>query len=413
MLLAIALVAFVSLGLPDGLLGVAWPSIRRTFALPPDQLGALLASAMVGYLASSFSSGAVVARLGVGRLLLWSSVLMVVNSVAYAVAPVWRVMVAAGLLAGLGAGAIDAGINAFAAARFSPRLVSWLHASYGVGATLGPLLMTTVLASGLGWRWGYATIALLLAAMTVGFLLTIPLWEMDRLEGRPAGGAPEPAAGLLDTLARPRVWLNIALFFAYTGLEVSAGQWSYTLFTEARGVAPSVAGASVAVFWGALTVGRIVSGALAGRLAGDTLLRVGTVGALVGSLLVWWDPGTSSGLLGLAGLGFALAPIYPTLIAETPRRLGQIHATSAIGFQVAAAYLGTAAIPGLTGVLASHAGLAAIGPCLFGTAAGLLLLQEAARRPPAPDRREPRPLAWTSNPQRQDDAQLDSHRRSP
>jgi len=380
MLLAIALVAFVSLGLPDGVFGVAWPSIRRTFGLPPDQLGALLASAMMGYLASSFTSGAVVARLGVGRLLLWSSVLMVVNSLAYALAPAWWLMVAAGALAGLGAGAIDAGINAFAAARFSPRLVSWLHASYGVGAMLGPLLMTAVLASGLGWRWGYAMIGLVLAAMAVSFLLTIRLWEMDRPEPGSLGDAREPSAGLFDTLARPRVWLNIALFFVYTGLEVSAGQWSYSLFTEARGVAPGVAGIWIAVYWAALTAGRIVSGAVASRLRGDALLRLGTTGAQVGALLIWWDPGMGVGFLGLAALGFALAPIYPTLIADTPARLGPSHATSAIGFQVAAAYLGTAAIPGLTGVLAGHAGLAVIGPCLFAIAVVLLLLQETSRQ---------------------------------
>jgi len=123
-LLAIALVAFVSLGLPDAVLGVAWPSIRRSFDLPPAQLGALLTSAMVGYVASSFSSGAVVTRLGIGRLLFWSSVLMVANSLAYALAPAWSVVVAAALLAGLGAGAIDAGINTFAAVHFSPRLVT-------------------------------------------------------------------------------------------------------------------------------------------------------------------------------------------------------------------------------------------------------------------------------------------------
>ena len=191
MLLAIALLAFVSLGLPDGVLGVAWPSIRRSFGLPPGQLGSLLASAMVGYLVSSFSSGALVARLGVGRVLLWSSVLMAVNAFTCALAPAWSVMVAAGLLAGLGAGAIDAGINAFAAARFSPRLVSWLHACYGVGAMLGPLLMTAVLTSGLGWRWGYAVIGVLLAAMAGSFLVTISLWTMARSDLDSPATAPE------------------------------------------------------------------------------------------------------------------------------------------------------------------------------------------------------------------------------
>jgi fucose permease len=383
MLLAIALVAFVSLGLPDGVLGVAWPSIRRSFRLPPSQLGSLLAAAMVGYLLSSFSSGVLVARLGVGRVLLWSSVLMVINSFAYALAPAWIVMVAAGLLAGLGAGAIDAGVNAFAAARFSPRLVSWLHASYGVGAMLGPLLMTAVVTSGLGWRWGYVVIGCLLAAMAVSFLVTISLWTMAPSERAAPGEVPEPAAGLGDTLGRPRVWLSVTLFFVYTGLEVSAGQWTYSLFTEARGLAAGAAGVWVAIYWAGLTVGRIVSGALANRLAGRVLLRIGTLGALVGTLLIWWDPGMGAGLLGLAALGFALAPIYPTLIAETPARLGRSHATSAIGFQVAGSYLGTAVIPGLIGLLATQAGLGVIGPCLVGTAVILLLLQEIARRPRA------------------------------
>jgi fucose permease len=384
MLFAIALVAFISLGLPDGVLGVAWPSIRRSFDLPPDQLGVLLAAAMTGYLVSSFSSGAVVARLGVGRVLLWSSILMVANSLAYALTPTWGLMVGAGVLAGLGAGAIDAAINAFAAARFTSRFVSWLHASYGVGAMMGPLLMTGVVTSGLGWRWGYAIIGLVLAAMTVSFLLTLRLWEPERPQRPSASDTGEPASGLLATLRRPRVWLNIALFFVYTGLEVSAGQWSYSLFTEARGVSPGAAGASVAAYWAGLTAGRILSGILAGRLAGDAQLRIGTIGALVGTLLVWWDPGMGSGYLGLAALGVALAPIFPTLITQTPARIGAAHAASAIGFQVAAAYLGTAAVPGLIGVLAGRGGLAVIGPCLFATALVLLLLQEAARsRPPA------------------------------
>ena len=168
-LLGIAFLAFVSLGLPDGILGVAWPSIRTAFGVTLGQLGVLLASAMVGYLASSFCAGWLVARMGVGALLVWSSLLMVANSWGYAVASAWPVMVACALLAGLGAGAIDAGINAFAAARFSAGVVTWLHACYGVGAMLGPLLMTATLAAGLGWRWGYGLLGLFLAGMALAF----------------------------------------------------------------------------------------------------------------------------------------------------------------------------------------------------------------------------------------------------
>ena len=379
MLLAIALVAFASLGLPDGVLGVAWPSIRRSFDLPPAQLGVLLASAMVGYVVSSFSSGVLVTRLGIGRLLFWSSVLMVANSLAYVVAPAWSVMVAAALLAGLGAGAIDAGINIFAAIHFTSRVVTWLHASYGVGAALGPLLMSAALMTSPGWRGGYAAIAAILAAMAIVFLLTRRRWDVVLPQ---AGDAADRARapGLLTTLRRPRVWLNVALFFVYTGLEVCAGQWTYSLLTEGRGVAPAVAGAWIASYWTGLTAGRIVAGAAAGRVAAGTVLRAATLGAVATTLLLWRDPGMGFGLLALAALGCCLAPIYPLLIAETPRRIGAEHAAAAIGFQVAAAYLGTAAIPGATGVLATAHGVGAIAPCLFVTALLLLALQELARR---------------------------------
>jgi hypothetical protein len=159
-------------------------------------------------------------------------------------------------------------------------------------------------------------IGVLLAAMAVSFLVTVPLWTMARPDPGSPGAAPERAAALFDTLRRPRVWLNIVLFFAYTGLEVTAGQWTYSLFTEARGIAAGAAGVWIAIYWAALIAGRVVSGALPGRLAANSLLRIGTLGALAGALLIWWDPGMGAGPAGLAALGFALAPIFPTLIAE-------------------------------------------------------------------------------------------------
>ncbi len=377
MLFAIALLAFVSLGLPDGVLGVAWPSIQRAFGLAPAQLGALLTSAMAGYLVSSFSSGALVARLGVGRVLLWSSALMVIQSIAYALAPAWPVMVASAVLSGLGAGAIDAGINTFAAIRFPPRLVSWLHASYGVGATLGPLVMTAALAGRAGWRGGYALIGAALAAMAIAFLLTRRLWDVARGE---AHDDARDGPGLLESLTRPRVWLDVGLFFVYSGLEVSAGQWTYSLLTEARGVPDAMAGTWIATYWAGLTAGRVVSGMLVERVAPATVIRGAAAGAVVSTLLLWRDGSAALGFMPLALLGCCLAPIYPLLIAETPRRVGASHAPSIIGFQVAAAYLGTAAVPGVTGILATIEGLAVVAPCLFATAAALLLLQEVAHR---------------------------------
>ena len=381
MLLGIAFLAFVSLGLPDGVLGVAWPSIRGTFALPISQLGALLFAAMGGYLASSFSSGAVVARIGVGRLLLASSVVMVVSLLGSALAPGWRVMLACGVLAGLGAGAIDAGINGYAAAHCSARTVNWLHACYGIGAMLGPLLMTGVLSAALAWRCGYGLIGGTLAAMAVCFFLTLDRWEAGapRDESGLAASAA-PTAGIGETLGRPVVWMNIALFFLYTGLEVTTGQWTYSLFTEGRGVNPGVAGIWVAAFWGSLTAGRVAFGALAGRFPALGLLRLAMGSAPVGAALIWSDASRLLSLVGLVVLGLSLAPIYPLLIAGTPARVGASYATPAIGFQVAAAYLGTAALPGTAGLLARWRGLEVIGPFLVAAALALLLLHELAVR---------------------------------
>lgn len=373
LVVAIAFAAFVSLGLPDGVLGVAWPSVRRTFGLPVSQLGSILFAVMAGYLASSFGSGALVARHGVGPLLAWSNVLVALSCAGYAVATAWPVMLACGLLAGLGAGAIDAGINVYAAARFSPRLVSWLHASWSAGAALGPLIMTAVLGAGLAWRWGYAVVAVIVAGMALTFFATVGLWGRAPA---PGADAQAPHAAFLPTLRRPVVWAHMAVFFLYTGLEAGAGQWAYSLLTEARQIPPRVAGTWVGGYWASLAVGRVVCGVAAHRFTPATLLRAAMVSAVFAAALVWADRGPATTLAGLALLGFSLAPIFPMLIASTPARLGAAHATHAIGFQVSAACLGAAAVPGAAGLLARAQGIDAIPALLVADALALVLLHE-------------------------------------
>jgi MFS family permease len=286
LLIVLAFLALISLGLPDAVLGVAWPSIRHTFGLSLSALGELLATLMAGYLVSSAVSGTVVRRLGVGRVLFYSSVLIVLSLAGYALAPAWWVMVAVGTLAGLGAGAVDAGLNAYAAAELPPRLVTWLHACYGIGATLGPATMTAVLSAERPWRWGYAIIGGVLALMAILFLATQNLWTLHHGEsaeisadaapgkasepGRPsasgetrapsAPSAPSATsatsatteasamdATAIQTLRQPLAWAQIALFFLYTGLEVTAGQWLFSLLTESRGVDEALAGTCVSL----------------------------------------------------------------------------------------------------------------------------------------------------------------------
>jgi fucose permease len=374
----IAVVAFVSLGLPDGVLGVAWPSVRRDFGVPVSHLGVLVGASMLGYLASTSSTGPLVARLGVGRLLLCSCAAVAAACLGLALSPAWWVVVACGILAGLGAGAVDAGVNAFAAQRFAPRMVSWLHASYGVGAMLGPLLMTAAIIHGPGWRVGYAAVGLALGAMAACFAATRGLWQV-----RGHAGREEASVSARATLTRPAVWGNVAVFFVYTGLEVSSGQWAYSLLTEARAIDPAAAGVAVGVFWGSLTAGRVACGLLARRVPAPAILRVAVVAAPVAAAVLWRGQGTAAAFVGLAALGAALAPVFPLMISLTPRRVGEAYTTHAIGFQVAAAYLGAAALPAAAGALAGRYGVAVIGPFLAGVAVALLALHTVALRHPA------------------------------
>ncbi len=356
--------------------------------MPPSHLGILLAVATAGYLVSSFASGSLVARIGVGRLLVWSSALTVASALEYALAPAWPVAVAGAALAGLGAGAIDAGTNAYAATRFSARTINWLHASYGFGAMLGPLMMTSVLAHGLSWRWGYGLIGAALAGMTMCFWLSADRWECKSRAAECSGAnAGLPDASLLGTLRHPLVWMHMALFLVYTGLEVTVGQWTYSLLTEARGVETSMAGGWISAYWGSLALGRVVVGALTRRFTATTLLRISMALAPAGALLLWSDHSRLASRLALLLLGFSFAPIFPLLISETPRRLGGAVASHAIGFQVAAAYLGTATLPGGIGLLAGWNGLEIIGPLLFAASVVLLVLHELALWPATRARR--------------------------
>lgn len=381
LLVGLAYAAFVSLGLPDGLTSVAWPSIRTTFGLPLDALGALIVTSGFGYLVSSFTSGRALARLGVGWLLALSCLATTVSLLGYGAAPLWGVMVALGLLAGLGAGAIDAGLNTYAAESFSPRTLNWLHASFGLGASTGPIVMSSVIGLGQSWRLGYLIVGVAQLALTACFVYTRREWHAhaEECQAGAAAGAP-----MLRTLRLPSAWLSMLLFFLYTGLEFGAGQWLYTLLTEARGLPTVLAGIWVSVYWGSLTVGRLLSGALVERISVRTLLQLSMLGAILGVVLLWLNLAVWLSFIGVALLGLSLAPMFPSFIALTPGRMGPEHAANTVGFQVASAMLGGTSIVGGFGLVASRVGLEALGPYLLVVAlllAGVFELLE--RRTPA------------------------------
>ncbi|MCS6992963.1 MAG: MFS transporter [Anaerolineales bacterium] len=373
-LVLLAYVAFVALGMPDGLLGVAWPSIRTHFSIPLDAIGILLAAGVTGYMTSSFFSGPLVTRLGVGRVLSLSCALTGLALLGYTLAPTWWVMVLLGIVAGLGAGAIDAGLNTYAAAHFSEGVMQWLHASWGIGITLGPIIMTFGLTTWNAWQFGYQAVSTFQFLLAAGFALTLGMWQV---ETRPAASeTPKKLTNyqtpLLETLLQPRVWMSIGLFFLYVGGETALGTWVYTLLTESRGVTPTAAGFWAGSYWATFTVGRILAGLFARRAGVNLLVSGGLIGALAGSALLVWNPSPLLNLLAVVVIGFSIAPIFPAMMSGTSRRVGEHFAANTIGMQMAATGLGTAVIPGLMGVFARQVSLEVIPWCLLAVYGGLL-----------------------------------------
>jgi fucose permease len=361
-LIVLAYIAFISLGLPDGLFGVAWPSIRESFALRLDAAGAFFFAATAGYMTSSFFSGKVISKLGVGGTLAASCALTASALLGYTLVPVWWMMVTLAIAAGLGAGAIDAGLNTYVASHFGEGLMQWLHASYGIGVTLGPIIMTAGLNFLGTWRFGYQAVGIAQLLLATSFLITIQMWKDG---GAPH--APEQERHLMDyqtpfgeTLRQPVVWLNIFLFFLYTGAEASFGAWTYSLLTLSRGVPVSVAGLWAGSYWATFTIGRIMAGLLTRRFGSANLLRAGFAVAMGGALLLWWNPFPQASIIAVSLIGFALAPIFPALVSGTRERVGEHHAANTIGMQIAGAGFGAAVVPSLAGVLAQNISLEAI-----------------------------------------------------
>lgn len=375
--LALAYLGFVSLGLPDTVIGVAWPSVRSTFGLSQPALGATLAAATAGYFTSSLAAGRAIARLGTGTLLAASTALVAIALAGQAAAPAWGAFVALALAFGLGSGAIDAGLNAHAAAHFPVRHVNWLHACYSLGATAGPVVMTAVLAAPAPWRAGYGGLAAALGALAAAFLAARARLDVEPAAARSpsARAARAGEAGARAALRAPVVRLQVAVFLVYTGVEAAAGQWCFTVLTESRGLPLEEAGAWTSAYWGAILAGRVLAGAIAPRVDPDALVRTAVLAAAGGAALFALAPGLA-GRLGLVLLGLALAPVYPTLVARTPARTGALSA-HAVGFQVGAAQLGAGVLPALAGLAAGGAGLEVVPAVVLAAAVLLAVLHEA------------------------------------
>jgi fucose permease len=273
-------------------------------------------------------------------------------------------VIAAAVTLGIGGGLLDSAINAYAAHRFTAGATNLLHAGFGIGATLGPIVVARAVASGAGWQAGYLAIAVAHAAV-LGLL-----WR-TRARWRPVA-APDSAP---HEPVRPDlvVALSLLMFFLYTGVEVAAGQWSFSVLHESRGLGTDAAGAWVAAYWGGLTLGRLGLSAVATRLGSRRVLGLSMVGTIVGCAAFSWNP-AGLGVLGLPFAGLSLAGVFPTLVTLTPQRIGPGRTTAVMGYQLAAASLGAAVLPWAVGWAVARSSLEALGPLLVGAATAMAVL---------------------------------------
>lgn len=381
-LLLLAYLAFVSLGLPDGLLGVGWPTMRSDFEMPTEAVGWVLTAITTGYLTSSVLAGFSIARLGVGRLLALSTALAGLSLTGWALSPGLLPAIGCALALGLGSGAIDSGLNAYAAGAFGPRHMNWMHAFFGLGVAIGPLIMTGVLGAGLSWRWGYGLVAAGQLALAAAFALTVRAWQDRSAAGAPAAPSPAVAVPVRETLRLPAVWLGALAFAVYIGVEAGAGLWAFLLLTEGRGLPAATAGICVSGYWTSLFLGRVVQGMVAERFGSVRVLWGSLVALVVGAVLIALPGPAWLAVTGLAVVGFAAAPVFPLLTLTTADRVGARHADRTIGLQIGLAGLGAAILPTAIGVLIGRTSVEALGPALVVLTLGLFALHAAALRRP-------------------------------
>jgi fucose permease len=365
---------FVVLGLPAGAIGVAWPPMRATFGAPLAGLGLLLAAITVAYFAGSAVSGPLGWRINGSMLLAAGCLLAAAGLAGVAAAPRWWLLPIVGLPAGFGFGLIDAAVNTQVSLQRGVRFMGWLHASWAVGAAIGPQLVVASLLITGSWRGAFALTGAAFALFAVV------------VAGRTDGGRSNDRPQLADVQRQTSIayrratMLLAALLFFAAGLEATAGDWSYSYLTLGRGMANATAGWAATLFWAGLAAGRVALGTFGNRVSAGRLLDAAMAGSAIGGVLFWLTPQLVAGFLALPLLGFSVSVIYPLLLSVTPARVGASMTGHAVGYSLAAGTVGGGALPAGIGVILQAVGLAALGPALVLLAAAVLALHLISRR---------------------------------
>lgn len=376
LLLLIIYLAFFSLGLPDGVMGVAWPDIRETFSMPLAGVGYLSVFGTIGAVISSFLSGHVLKRIGTGALVCISCALTGIGMLGYALSGQFFVLVIFCIPLGIGSGGVDSALNNYVAKHYTSRHMNWLHAFWGIGASTGPLIMTAAIIGTSSWRNGYFALSGVQLILTILFLLSLGLWKAhEKLclqdSATPVSvtapeeietTSPNPLSLRIKNAIRvvfthKGLLSGILTFFFYVGAEATVGLWSTSYFRILRDVNVRDAGIWVSIYYGSITVGRILIGFFVEKIGTRIAVRAGSVISFAGLILLFLPFQTAIFCpLGMCLTGLGFAPMYPCTMHDTPRRFGSFSPI-ATGYQIGISYIGYTGLPIIVGAVAQTVSL--------------------------------------------------------
>ena len=351
-LLVIIYVSFISLGLPDSMLGSAWPLMSGDLAAPLWGAGLVQMVVSFGTIVSSLNSARLIRRFGTGKLTALSSLLTAMALLGMSLVPHYAFLLLLAIPLGLGAGAVDAAINNYVALHCKPTHMNWLHCFWGVGTIISPMVMSAVLASGMSWTAGYRGVSAMQLALSIVLFLTLRLWQGETAQDGEKG---TKVLTVRQVLSLPGARQGLLNFTCYCAVESTFMLWSATYLVTVRGMDAALAASLGGLFFIGMTAGRGVSGFIAMKLRPRQMVRLGqTLMAAAGLLLL--VPGTAATLAGILLMGLGCAPVYPNIVQDTPRNYGAENSQAVIGVQMAFAYIGSLFMPTIFGWIASELG---------------------------------------------------------
>ena len=355
LLLVIIYLSFISLGLPDALLGAAWPSMYPQFDVPVSYAGIISMIIALGTVVSSLQSDRLTKKLGTGKVTALSVLMTAMALFGFATSHSFGMLCLWAIPYGLGAGSVDASLNNYVALHYESRHMSWLHCMWGIGASAGPYIMGYALTAGWGWNSGYHIIAVLQIVLTAILLCSLPLWKQRPAEVLQDGKVqPAKALSIREVLQLAGAREILVCFFCYCALEQTTGLWASSYLTLHKGVSADTAATFASMFYLGITVGRALSGFLTMKLNDVQMIRLGEVIIGIGVLVMLLPFGQSLSLAGLILIGLGCAPVYPCVIHSTPAHFGADKSQAIIGIQMACAYVGTCLMPPVFGLIANH-----------------------------------------------------------